>query len=454
MATRRPKIPQVEEDPRFAKYHQAIATLNTIQAKGKVNRVVGTVIESLGPVASMGDLCQIRSRRSDHRSFAEVVGFEDRRVLLMPLGELNGIAPGAEVVNSKATITVNAGDELLGRVLNGLGRPIDGKGPVRARDRLPIFNTPPKPLERQRISEILATGVRSIDGLLTCGKGQRLGIFAGSGVGKSVLLGMIARNTTADVNVIALIGERGREVREFIERDLGEEGLRRSVVVAVTSDEMPLLRVKGALVATTIAEYFRDRGLDVLLMMDSLTRVAMAQREIGLAIGEPPTSKGYTPSTFSLLPRLLERAGNAGRGSITGLYTVLVEGDDLNDPVADTARSILDGHIVLSRRLANQGHYPAVDPLASVSRVMPDVVSPDHLKAARTLIGILAVYREAEDLINIGAYAKGSNPEIDRAIRMMPVINRYLRQEVSDRGDLDQTVKRLLELSRQAGVSP
>jgi len=435
---------------RWAKYERAIAAANTIQAKGKVYRLVGTVVESIGPVASLGDLCQIRTRRNGHRSYAEVVGFHENRVLLMPLGELNGVAPGAEVVNSKATITVSAGEALLGRVLNGLGRPIDGLGPVRAEDRLPIFNEPPRPLERRRIAEVVATGIRAIDGLLTCGKGQRMGIFAGSGVGKSVLLGMIARNTSADVNVIALVGERGREVREFIERDLGEEGLKRSVVVAVTSDEAPLLRVKGAFVATTIAEYFRDKGYDVMLMMDSLTRVAMAQREIGLAVGEPPTSKGYTPSTFSLLPRLLERAGNAGRGSITGLYTVLVEGDDLTDPVADTARSILDGHVVLSRRLANQNHYPAIDPLQSVSRVMPDVVEPGHLEAARVVTGLLAVYREAEDLINIGAYAKGSNPEIDRAIEMMPAINQFLRQSVADRGEFRETLKWLLDLAAKA----
>ncbi|MDZ7373503.1 MAG: flagellar protein export ATPase FliI [candidate division KSB1 bacterium] len=435
---------------RWAKYEERIRTANTICAKGKVFRVVGTVVESVGPVASVGDLCQIRSRRNGSSSLAEVVGFHDRRVLLMPLGELNGIAPGAEVINSRSAITVNAGKALLGRVLNGLGRPVDGLGPIHAEDRLPIFNQPPRPLERRRIQEILATGIRAIDGLLTCGKGQRMGIFAGSGVGKSVLLGMIARNTSADVNVIALVGERGREVREFIERDLGEEGLRRSVVVAVTSDEAPLLRVKGAFVATTIAEYFRDQGYDVLLMMDSLTRVAMAQREIGLAIGEPPTSKGYTPSTFSLLPRLLERAGNSSRGSITGLYTVLVEGDDLSDPVADTARAILDGHIVLNRRLANQNHYPAVDPLQSVSRVMSDVVDPNHLEAARIITSLLATYREAEDLINIGAYARGSNPEIDRAIEMMPLINDFLRQSVADRGEFQETLKRLLDLAARA----
>lgn len=435
---------------RWSKYERAIAEARTIRAKGKVTRVVGTVVESVGPVASLGDLCQIRRRRNERGSLAEVVGFHEKRVLLMPLGELNGIAPGAEVVNSGGTVMVGVGPALLGRVLNGLGRPIDGMGTMRVEERLPIFNQAPRPLERRRISETLATGIRAIDGLLTCGKGQRVGIFAGSGVGKSVLLGMIARNTSADVNVIALVGERGREVKEFIERDLGEEGLRRSVVVAVTSDEAPLLRVKGAFVATTIAEYFRDRGYDVMLMMDSLTRVAMAQREIGLAVGEPPTSKGYTPSTFSLLPRLLERAGNAAKGSITGLYTVLVEGDDLSDPVADTARSILDGHIVLSRRLANQNHYPAIDPLQSVSRVMPDIVEKGHMEAANTVTSILAVYREAEDLINIGAYAQGSNPEIDRAIRMMPLINEFLRQSVGDRGEFSETLKWLLDLAAKA----
>jgi|YelNatPaOPRAMG01_1025707.scaffolds.fasta_scaffold00049_45 flagellum-specific ATP synthase len=442
--------PSVKAQDRWSKYEQRIAETNTIRAKGKVARVVGTVVESVGPAASLGDLCLIRSRRNGDGSLAEVVGFHDRRVLLMPFGELNGIAPGAEVINSRSALMVSAGRSLLGRVLNGLGRPIDGLGPIRAEDRLPIFNQPPRPLERRRIQEILVTGIRAIDGLLTCGKGQRMGIFAGSGVGKSVLLGMIARNTSADVNVIALVGERGREVREFIERDLGEEGLRRSVVVSVTSDEAPLLRVKGAFVATTIAEYFRDQGYDVMLMMDSLTRVAMAQREIGLAVGEPPTTKGYTPSTFSLLPRLLERAGNASRGSITGLYTVLVEGDDLNDPVADTARAILDGHIVLNRRLANQNHYPAIDPLQSVSRVMSDIVEAAHLEAARIVTGLLATYREAEDLINIGAYAKGSNPEIDRALEMLPLINDFLRQSVSDRGEFSETLNWLIDLAEKA----
>jgi flagellum-specific ATP synthase len=350
-------------------------------------------------------------------------------------------------VASGKSFSVPVGKKLLGRVIDGLGRPIDGKGWIEAEEIRSIYNQPPEPLERKRITEALATGIRAIDALLTCGKGQRIGIFAGSGVGKSTLMGMIARNTSADVNVIALIGERGREVRDFIEKELGEGGLSKSVVVVATSDKPPLIRVKSALVAITIAEYFRDQGLDVMFMMDSLTRVAMAQREVGLAIGEPPTTKGYTPSVFALLPKLVERAGTSSKGSITALYTVLVEGDDLSEPIADSARSILDGHIVLSRKLANMGHYPAIDPLESISRLMPDIVSEKHRKSAEEIIDLLATFREAEDLINIGAYVRGSNPKIDKAIQMIDKIREFLKQDVKEKAEFEDSVNRLIELA-------
>jgi flagellum-specific ATP synthase len=336
---------------------------------------------------------------------------------------------------------------LLGRVLDGLGRPMDDKGALEAEGVRPAFGMPPEPLKRERILEPLATGIRPIDALLTCGRGQRIGIFSGSGIGKSVLMGMIARNTSAQVNVIGLVGERGREVREFIEKDLGEEGLSRSVVVAVTSDQPALIRIKGAQVATAIAEDFRDRGMDVMLMMDSVTRLAMAQREIGLTIGEPPTTRGYTPSVFAMLPKLLERSGASDKGSITGMYTVLVEGDDMNEPVADHVRSILDGHIVLSRKLAARNHYPAIDVLESVSRLMFDIVDADHLKAARIMLEHLAIYRDSEDLINIGAYVKGSNPKIDLAIEKIDAIQEFLKQNITDRGDYNFTRQRLMELA-------
>jgi len=427
-----------------------LGRLDTIQTRGRVSRLVGNLIEAVGPTASVGDLCYVQSWDSGYSGAAEVVGFRDDRVLLMPLRDLSGICPGAEVTRSQGSFSVTVGPELLGRVINGLGQPIDGKGPLRATARRPIHGEPPRPLERQRIDRPIGTGIRAIDALMSCGRGQRLGIFAGSGVGKSVLLGMIAQGTSADVNVIALIGERGREVREFLERDLKEEGLRRSVVVVVTSDEMALTRLKGAYTATAIAEYFRDQGLHVILMLDSLTRVAMAQREIGLAVGEPPTARGYTPSTFTMLPKLLERAGTGHVGSITGLYTVLVEGDDLNDPVADTARSILDGHVVLSRELASRNHYPAIDPLQSVSRVMRDVVSEAHFQAAQQIIELLATHREAEDLVNIGAYAHGSNPRIDRALRHADKVMGFLRQSFNEKaGSFEEISQRLVHLATQ-----
>ena len=359
----------------------------------------------------------------------------------MPLGDIQGIGPGSLVESTHRSLRVPVGDELIGRVLDGLGNPMDGKGPILNPKWVPIDNSPPNPLERKRITEPLTLGIKAIDGLLTCGKGQRLGIFAGSGVGKSTLLGMVARNTEADVNVIALIGERGREVRDFLQKDLKEEGLKRSVLVVATSDQPALIRAKAPFVATAIAEYFREKGLNTLLMMDSLTRFAMAQREIGLAIGEPPVARGYTPSVLAQLPKLLERAGNSSKGSITGLYTVLVDGDDFNEPISDTVRGILDGHIVLSRDLANSNHYPAIDVLASVSRVMPDLIDKEHLQKAGRIKTLMATYRESQDLINIGAYSPGSNADIDEAIEKMPAIREFLQQPVGEKYDMDTTIK-------------
>jgi flagellum-specific ATP synthase len=377
-------------------YLSRLEKADLLKVNGKVTQVIGLVLESVGPNCSLGDVCIIKSRDGEDVCVSEVVGFRDNRVLSMILGDASRVGPGSEIVATDRALSVSVGNELLGRVIDGLGRPIDGKGPIVTAEIRSIYASPPNPLQRRRITEPLITGIRSIDTLLTCGKGQRVGIFAGSGVGKSVTLGMIARNTNADVNVIALVGERGREVSEFIDRELGAEGLRRSVVVVATSDQAPLIRLKAAFMATTIAEHFRDRGMDVLLLMDSVTRLATAQREVGLAIGEPPTTKGYTPSVFAMLPRLLERAGNSSGGSITGLYTVLVEGDDMTEPVADAVRSILDGHIVLSRRLASAGHYPAVDVLDSVSRVMPALISEEHRLAIHRLVEMMATYREAE----------------------------------------------------------
>ncbi len=422
-----------------------IEKLQTIRQRGRVDQVIGLVIESIGPPVSVGDRCLISSRRNGD-VLAEVVGFRGNRALLMPLGDMEGVSPGATVTATDEPFTVGVGSGLLGRIVNGFGQPIDGKGPVDFEIRVPIHQAPPQPLSRKPIREPLSTGIRSIDALVTCGKGQRFGVFSGSGVGKSVLMGMIARHTSADINVIALIGERGREVREFIENDLGEEGLKRSVVIAVTSDQPALIRIKGGFAATTIAEYFRNQGLDVMLMMDSITRLALAQREIGLAVGEPPTTRGYTPSLFAMLPKLLERAGTSSRGSITALYTVLVEGDDMNEPVSDTVRSILDGHIVLSRKLASMGHYPAIDVLSSVSRVMNDVVSKEHMTCAREMKKLMSAYNEAEDLINIGAYEEGSNPDIDQAIDMMEGIREFLRQDYDSGSNFEETEKRLIQM--------
>jgi flagellum-specific ATP synthase len=402
------------------------------------------VVEANGPGAPLGSLCHIVG--VERVIPAEVVGFRTGRVLLMPLGELAGVAPGSRVVLVREKPIVRVGDAMLGRVLDALGRPLDGRGPIEVEAEYPLYGVRMNPLDRRPIREPLDLGVRAINALLTCGRGQRLGIFAGSGVGKSALLGMMARYTRAEVTVIALVGERGREVREFVERDLGD-GLSRSVVVAATSDQPPLVRIRGAFLATTIAERFRDQGRDVLLMMDSLTRVAMAQREIGLSVGEPPSARGYTPSVFGLLPRLLERAGQGREGSITGLYTVLVEGDDMNEPIADAARSLLDGHVALSRRLASESHYPAIDVLGSISRVMVDVVPPEHRAAAARVRSWLATHRDAEDLINIGAYARGSSAAIDEAISRLPAITAFLRQPLDQRTPMTESVAALAALA-------
>ena len=426
------------------KFNTAIDHCKSMNMIGKVVQIVGLVIECNGPNVSMGELCYVHSHFEDVEPLpAEVVGFREGYVLLMPLGETKGIGPGCQVVSAQKVLQVKVGPELLGRVIDGLGNPIDGKGPILCQKEYPIQADPPAPLERPVIKDSLYVGVRAIDGLITMGQGQRIGIMAGSGVGKSTLLSMIARNTEADISVIALVGERGREVKEFIERDLGEEGLKRSVVVVATSDKPALVRIKGALTATAIAEYFRDRGRKVVLMMDSVTRFAMAQREVGLTVGEPPATRGYTPSVFALLPRLLERAGTSAKGSITGIYTVLVDGDDMNEPIADAVRSILDGHIVLSRNIAAQNHFPAIDVLASVSRVMSAVVPKEHMEANRKLRALMAVYKEAEDLIHIGAYVKGSSPKIDEAVQKIDVINDFLCQGVFEVQSFEETIQRL-----------
>lgn len=425
-------------------YLQAVKTFPQVKLIGRVTQVVGLTIEVSGLQAFVGEVCHIYVKPDTPPVAAEVVGFKDGHVLMMPLGDLRGIGSGCRVLSSGKAFTVKVGPALLGQVLDGLGVPLNGAGVNGGCNVCPVDNDPPNPLERQRIRDILPTGIRAIDMLLTCGQGQRIGIFAGSGVGKSTMLGMIAKHSEADVNVIALIGERGREVVDFIERDLGPEGLARSVVVAVTSDRPPLLRIKGALVATTIAEYFRDQGKKVMLMMDSVTRLAMAQREVGLAIGEPPTTKGYTPSVFALLPRLLERAGTAANGSITGLYTVLVDGDDFNEPIADAVRGILDGHIILSRELAAKNHFPAIDIARSISRLMTDLVDNEHRQLAGTFRDYLSAYSQAEDLINIGAYVSGSNPRVDRARQYIEAMQDFLRQDTDEcdsfavaRGKLD-----------------
>ncbi|MDZ4722894.1 MAG: FliI/YscN family ATPase [candidate division Zixibacteria bacterium] len=429
----------------YSMYADRINRVSTVRHFGKVTQVVGLVIEAAGPAVSIGRLCTIENRTNDTKISAEVVGFRDDRILLMPYGTINGITPGAIVTSISDQLRITVGKELLGRVLGGLGQPIDHKGAVTCAQTRPINAQPIPVMSRRRITQPIRTGIKVVDTMTVIGQGQRMGIFAGSGVGKSVMLGMIARGSSADVNVIALIGERGREVREFIERDLGPEGLKRSVVVAVSSDEPALVRIKGAMVATTIAEYFRDQGLNVMLLLDSITRVAMAQREIGLAVGEPPATKGYTPSVFALLPSILERAGSAETGSITGLYTVLVEGDDFNEPISDAVRSILDGHIMLSRKYAAMNQYPAVDFLDSISRLMTAVSTKEEQQLATQVREIAATYRESEDLISIGAYAKGTNPRIDRAVSKIDALNQFFRQGIDERVEHSDAVA---ELSR------
>ncbi len=438
--------------PVFDDYRQRVERFDPVLQNGKVAQVIGLVIESIGPNAMLGEICDIYYDRANHYDpgrppiKAEVVGFRDNRVLLMPLGVMEGIKPGSDVVATRQTQRVMVGDALLGRMLDGLGQPMDGGPALNMLHTVPLHAAPPNAITRPRIKEPLQTGVRALDGCLTLGKGQRLGIFAGSGVGKSTLMGMIARNTTADVNVIALVGERGREVRDFVEESLGPEGVQRSIVIVATSDQPALVRIKAAFVATAIAEYFRDQGADVMLMMDSITRLALAQREVGLAIGEPPATRGYTPSVFAILPRLLERAGTSGTGagSITGLYTVLVEGDDMNEPVADAVRGILDGHVVLSRRLAHRGHYPAIDVLQSISRVMPQIVCPEQRASSDAMREVLATYQEAEDLINIGAYVDGSNPRIDHAKAKIGTVNSFLQQRSEEPTHFGDTLRIML----------
>lgn len=430
-------------------YREALGRRSLFRHIGLVDQVTGLVIESKGPVVGLGDLCEIRKSRNDAPVLAEVVGFRGERVQLMSYQNVTGIAQGAEITATHQPFLVPVGEPLLGRVIGASGRPLDGGPDPEPSGVRPVNASPPSPLTRARIEEPLATGVRAIDGLLTCGRGQRVGIFSGSGVGKSTLLGMIARNTEADVNVIALIGERGREVREFIEKDLGPEGLRRSVVVVATSDEPALARVKAALAAMTIAEWFRDQGKDVMLLSDSVTRTAMALREIGLAVGEPPTSRGYTPSVFAFLAPFLERAGTGPTGSITGFFTVLVEADDVNDPIGDAVRGILDGHVVLSRDLAARNHYPAIDVLGSVSRVMNDVVPRAHRDAGAAVRNLMAIYRQYEDLVTVGAYRSGQNPELDRAIHHRPSIERLLRQTVEDPTPFPTTQEALTTLAAE-----
>ncbi len=428
---------------------EILTSRSLLKVTGKITRVVGALVEGTGVSASVGDLCRLVSRDGRRSHLAEVVGFQGDKILLTPLEDLRGFGPGSALMANPEPPSIPIGNALLGRVIDAFGRPLDSLGPLQTTERHTLHSATLSPLQRARIREPISTGIRAIDGLLTCGKGQRMGLFAGSGVGKSVLMGMIARHTAAKVNVIALIGERGREIREFIEKDLKEEGLARSVVIAVPSDHPPMTKIYGALAATAIAESFREQGDDVFLMMDSLTRLAMAGREIGLASGEPPTTKGYTPSVFAFMPKLLERAGGLeGRGSITGFYTVLVEADEMDDPIADTARSILDGHLVLSRRLASKGHFPAIDILESVSRMMVDITTDEHQRLASQVRQNLATYREAEELIQVGVYSKGSQPHVDRAIERLEPINAFLNQGIQESSTFQETLNRLQQLMR------
>ena len=431
-------------DLNFQDIEEYIIKTNFNHMEGIVKNIIGLTIEVNGVKGFVGEVFNIYNE-SNTAIACEVVGFKEGNLLLMPLGNLTGISPGCRAIRTGKQLSIKCSDELLGKVLDGTGNPID-KSKINLYKSYPLEAMPPDPLKRRRIKEVLPTGVRAIDGFLTCGEGQRIGIFAGSGVGKSTTLGMIAREAKADVNVISLIGERGREVLDFIEKDLGEEGLKRSVVVCATSDQPALVRLKGAFTATAIAEYFRDKGLKVILMMDSVTRFAMAQREIGLAIGEPPATKGYTPSVFSMLPKLLERSGMSDKGSITAFYTVLVDGDDFNEPIADAVRGILDGHIVLSRDLAAKNHYPAIDILRSVSRLMPEIAEDEHKRAASLARDLLSSYKEAEDLINLGAYASGSNSKIDMAIRYIETINEFLTQGIKESCEFDKTKDALVNM--------
>lgn len=429
----------------FEKYQRGLSQAATVKIKGRITELVGLVARAVIPGVKIGELCLIEPRGERNPIKAEVVGFKDNEVLLMPLGNLEGIAPGSEVTPTGDCLKVPVGEALLGRILDGLGDPLDSetKGPLVCDQFYPVHRDPPEALKRRRVTESISVGIKSIDAVMTCGEGQRVGLFAAAGVGKSTLIGMIARNTSADINVIGLVGERGREVRDFIEKDLGEEGLKRSIVIVSTSDQPSLVRAKAAYVATAIAEYFRDRGKKVLLMMDSITRFARALREIGLAVGEPPARQGFTPSVFSTLPRLLERSGNSDKGSITAFYTVLVAGDDMNEPVADETMSILDGHIILSRDLANRGHYPAIDVSGSVSRVMSSIVDPGHLEAARKLREVVAAYEKERDLILIGAYESGSDPRVDYAIEKIEEVNAFLKQASDERIGFEEATSQL-----------
>lgn len=429
-----------------SKYRQILRMGDFYTREGKIHQIVGMTVEATGIVCNIGDVCNIVLGNGKQSILSEVVGFRGNKVLLMPYQDIDGIGYGSTVHNTGSKLMIKMSDQLIGRTVDALGNPIDEGDPIPAADYYPINGVPSNPMGRPRISTPIELGVKAIDGLITIGKGQRMGIFAGSGVGKSTLMGMIARNIKADINVIALVGERGREVVEFINRDLGPEGVKRSVLVVATSDQPAMMRSKCALTATTIAEYFCDQGKDVLLMMDSLTRFAMAQREIGLSVGEPPVARGYTPSIYTALPKLLERSGNFERGSITGIYTVLVEGDDDNEPISDTVRGIIDGHIMLSRKIAMKNHYPAIDVLASVSRLMTDIVEPEHSEAAGRIRNMLSIYRENQDLISIGAYKNGTNPELDNAISHMEAINAFLQQKVDHKVDYAETVRMLKEI--------
>ncbi|MDO8527186.1 MAG: flagellar protein export ATPase FliI [Deltaproteobacteria bacterium] len=432
----------------FSKYHHNLSAVSTYNIKGKVTELTGLVVRAVVPGVRMGELCFIEPHHSKQAIKAEVVGFKDQEVLLMPLGNLEGIGLGNNVIPTGRSLTVRVGDNLLGRVLDGLGDPLDEAtlGPLYCEEEYPVHANPPEALTRERVSEPISLGIKSIDSILTVGRGQRVGIFSAAGVGKSTLIGMIARNSQAQINVICLVGERGREVRDFLEGDLGTEGLKRSVVIVSTSDQPSLVRLKAAYVATAIAEYFRDQGKEVVLMMDSVTRFARALREVGLAVGEPPARQGFTPSVFSTLPKLLERSGNSDKGSITAFYTVLVEGDDMTEPVADEVRSILDGHIVLSRDLAARGHYPAIDVSQSISRVMDNIVDTEHKMSARKLREVVAHYEKERDLILIGAYESGSDPKVDYAIEKIEEVNTFLKQDSQEKVDLDESMVQLKEM--------